>query len=33
VKVENILKEKGFRKVFNGGAWVDLEKIVNEQKH
>lgn len=33
VKVESILREKGFRKVFNGGAWVDLEKIVNEQKH
>ncbi|MDI9872142.1 rhodanese-like domain-containing protein [Flectobacillus roseus] len=33
VKVEHILREKGFKKVFNGGAWVDLEKIVNEQKH
>lgn len=29
VKVENILKEKGFKNVFNGGAWSDLEKIVN----
>ena len=28
VKVETILKEKGFRHVFNGGAWTDLEKIV-----
>lgn len=28
VKVENILKEKGFKNVFNGGAWSDLEKIV-----
>lgn len=33
VKVETILKEKGFKNVFNGGAWVDLEKIVNEQKN
>jgi rhodanese-related sulfurtransferase len=28
VKVETILKEKGFKKVYNGGAWVDLQKIV-----
>lgn len=27
VKVETILKEKGFKKVYNGGAWVDLEKL------
>ncbi len=33
VKVEMILKEKGFKSVFNGGAWSDLEKIVTEQKH
>lgn len=26
VKVENILKEKGFKKVHNGGAWSDLQK-------
>ncbi|MFP3590763.1 rhodanese-like domain-containing protein [Chryseobacterium sp. SIMBA_038] len=26
VKVEHILKEKGFKKVYNGGAWSDLEK-------
>jgi phage shock protein E len=32
VKVETILKEKGFKNVFNGGAWSDLEKIVIEQK-
>lgn len=32
VKVETILKEKGFNNVFNGGAWSDLEKIVTEQK-
>lgn len=29
VKVENILKEKGFKKVYNGGAWSDLEKSLN----
>ena len=32
VKVEKILKERGFRHVFNGGAWIDLEKIVFMQK-
>lgn len=32
VKVETILKEKGFKNVFNGGAWSDLEKIVTKQK-
>ncbi len=32
VKVETILKEKGFRHVYNGGAWPDLEKILNDQK-
>lgn len=26
VKVEHILKEKGFKKVYNGGAWSDLQK-------
>lgn len=26
VKAENILKEKGFKNVHNGGAWSDLEK-------
>jgi len=30
VKVETILKEKGFKHVFNGGAWSDLEKIINK---
>lgn len=30
VKVESILKEKGFKKVFNGGAWSDLEELVNQ---
>lgn len=29
VKVENILKEKGFKHVHNGGAWSDLQKSLN----
>ncbi|SDR10977.1 Rhodanese-related sulfurtransferase [Chryseobacterium soldanellicola] len=29
VKVEHILKEKGFKKVYNGGAWSDLQKSFN----
>lgn len=29
VKVEHILKEKGFRNVYNGGAWSDLQKSFN----
>lgn len=32
VKVESLLKERGFKHVYNGGAWTDLEKIVDEQK-
>jgi phage shock protein E len=28
VKVESILKEKGFKNVYNGGAWSDLEEII-----
>ena len=32
VKVVSLLKERGFKNVFNGGAWTDLEKIVKEQK-
>ncbi|RZM27278.1 MAG: rhodanese-like domain-containing protein [Pedobacter sp.] len=31
-KVEKILRELGFKHVYNGGAWVDLEKIVKQQK-
>lgn len=31
VKVVNILKEKGFKNVYNGGSWSDLEKIVKEK--
>ncbi|ASS48697.1 MAG: sulfurtransferase [Candidatus Fluviicola riflensis] len=28
VKVESLLKERGFRHVYNGGAWSDLEPLV-----
>tara|TARA_R110002126_G_scaffold165373_1_gene313236 strand:- start:1542 stop:1925 length:384 start_codon:yes stop_codon:yes gene_type:complete len=30
VKVKNILKDKGFKKVFNGGAMSDLESIIEK---
>jgi phage shock protein E len=30
VKVETILKEKGFKHVYNGGAWSDLDQIVKK---
>lgn len=33
VKAETLLKERGFEHVYNGGAWMDLEKVVNEQKN
>ncbi|MDQ0594205.1 phage shock protein E [Chryseobacterium ginsenosidimutans] len=29
VKVENILKEKGFKNIYNGGAWIDLQKSLH----
>jgi len=29
VKVETILKEKGFKNVYNGGVWSDLQKSFN----
>ncbi|GAA4165785.1 hypothetical protein GCM10022217_38310 [Chryseobacterium ginsenosidimutans] len=29
VKVEHILKEKGFKNVHNGGAWSDLKESFN----
>lgn len=32
IKVETMLKGKGYKNIFNGGAWSDLEKIVIEQK-
>ncbi|RXM38868.1 rhodanese-like domain-containing protein [Chryseobacterium sp. CH21] len=28
VKAENILKERGFRNIYNGGAWTDLQKTI-----
>ncbi|WP_126650809.1 rhodanese-like domain-containing protein [Chryseobacterium aureum] len=28
VKAENILKERGFRHIYNGGAWTDLQKTM-----
>lgn len=28
VKAENILKERGFKHVHNGGAWSDLQELV-----
>lgn len=31
VKVESILKEKGFKKVYNGGAWSDLQKSLEKK--
>lgn len=31
VKVQKILEQLGFKHVYNGGAWVDLEKLVNQQ--
>lgn len=27
VKAEAILKEKGFKKIYNGGAWTDLQEL------
>ena len=32
VKAESILKDRGFKHVYNGGAWTDLEKIVVSKK-
>lgn len=28
VKVQQLLQERGFKHVYNGGAWADLEKII-----
>ena len=30
VKVKNILKDKGYKKVFNGGAMLDLQTIIDK---
>lgn len=32
IKVKSLLKERGFKKVYNGGVWQDLEEIVNKTK-
>ncbi len=32
IKVRNLLRERGFKKVYNGGTWHDLEKIIRESK-
>lgn len=32
VKAATLLKERGFKNVFNGGAWTDLEKVIIEQR-
>ncbi|MEM8937964.1 MAG: rhodanese-like domain-containing protein [Bacteroidota bacterium] len=32
IKVKNLLKEKGFRSVYNGGSQEDLEAILKEIK-
>lgn len=29
VKAEQILKERGFKHVYNGGAWIDLQHDLN----
>jgi phage shock protein E len=31
VKAESLLKERGFKNVYNGGAWTDLEKIIKRK--
>lgn len=33
VKVADILKEKGFKHVFNGGAWTDLQEALSVKQH
>jgi len=32
VKVESLLKERGFKHVYNGGAWSDLEPMVDRNR-
>lgn len=29
VKAENILKERGFKHIYNGGAWTDLQTTIH----
>lgn len=31
VKAEHILKEKGFKHVHNGGAWNDLQALIEKK--
>jgi len=31
IKVEQILKERGFKYVYNGGAWSDLQKSLKKK--
>ncbi|MGY3053271.1 phage shock protein E [Pedobacter sp. UYEF25] len=33
VKVKSILNENGFKHINNGGAWSDLEQLVNKFRH
>lgn len=30
VKAENILKERGFKHIYNGSAWSDLQKTIHQ---
>ncbi|WP_080779168.1 rhodanese-like domain-containing protein [Chryseobacterium phocaeense] len=30
VKAEHILKDRGFKHVYNGGAWSDLEEVIRK---
>jgi rhodanese-related sulfurtransferase len=32
VKAEKLLKERGFKKVYNGGAWSDFQAYLNSHK-
>lgn len=32
VKAANLLREKGFRQVYNGGAWTDLQAILDKDR-
>lgn len=32
VKVVQLLKERGFKQVYNGGAWSDLEPVVKQNR-
>lgn len=32
VKAESLLKKRGFKKVYNGGAWADLNELVEKYR-